>query len=98
MSDVGELLLFVRGWMARMELKLIRTRTKEGMAAARARGVKIGRPRIEEPRAEEARRLRAQGLTYGQIAERLGTTQMRVRRALGYLYPKERLKHPPPAS
>jgi DNA invertase Pin-like site-specific DNA recombinase len=42
-SDTGELLLFVRGWLARMELRLIRVRTVAGLNAARARGVKLGR-------------------------------------------------------
>ena len=44
-SDLRDLLLSIVGWVARMESKRRSERTKEGMARARASGVKLGRPR-----------------------------------------------------
>jgi DNA invertase Pin-like site-specific DNA recombinase len=47
-SDVGELLVFLRGWWSRMEAKLIRARVRAGLDRARARGVKLGRKRLAD--------------------------------------------------
>lgn len=79
-SDLGELMVFMRGWVARMELRLIRSRTREGMAAARAKGARIGRPPVELPDAQAVAELRAQGLTLRQVARQLGVNYWRVRR------------------
>src|SRR5262249_8338237 len=37
-SDMGELLVFLRGWFARMDLKLIRARIRSGLERRRAEG------------------------------------------------------------
>ena len=44
-SDLRDLLLSIVGWVARMESKRRSERTKEGMARAKASGVKLGRPK-----------------------------------------------------
>ena len=44
-SDLRDLLLSIVGWVARMESQRRSERTKEGMARARANGVKLGRPK-----------------------------------------------------
>lgn len=67
-TDAGELLLFIRGWWSRIELKLIRSRINAGLASARARGVKLGRPRRDHPTAEQVRTLRAAGHSWATVA------------------------------
>lgn len=54
---------------AALEADLIRERTVAGLAAARARGAKIGRPALLDARGiARARRLRAAGRSFRQIA------------------------------
>ena len=48
-SDLRDLLLSIVGWVARMESQRRSERTKEGMARARANGVKLGRPKKQHP-------------------------------------------------
>lgn len=73
-SDVGELFLFLRGWYARMELKLIRARIKAGLDRARAEGTKLGRPRSDGPTHDQVASLRDAGRSWSQIAGELGCT------------------------
>lgn len=81
-SDIGELLVFLRGWYARMELKLIRSRTLAGLERARAAGKTLGRPRESGPTPTTVKRLRDQGLSWAAVAEQLGCSpSMAVRRA-----------------
>jgi DNA invertase Pin-like site-specific DNA recombinase len=89
-SDIGELILFIRGRVARMERKLTSRRTQEGMAAAKARGARLGRPKVALPDRADVERLRAEGLSFLDIAHQLNTNSWRVRRALGYQPPYER--------
>lgn len=42
----GELMMVVRGGVAQFERKLAGQRTREGMAAAKAKGVRLGRPPV----------------------------------------------------
>lgn len=69
-TDAGELLLFIKGWLARMELRLIRARTIAGLERARAAGVKLGR-RVTGPDPGEVLELRAQGLSWSQVVDRV---------------------------
>ena len=50
----GKLFFHITGAFAEFERNLISERTKAGMAAAKARGVKMGRPRKKTPEQEEA--------------------------------------------
>ena len=68
----GRLTFHVLGAVAQFERELIRERVKAGMAAAKARGVRIGRRRIPMSKQSEARRLRRQGLSYRKIGAQLG--------------------------
>jgi DNA invertase Pin-like site-specific DNA recombinase len=67
-TDAGELLLFIKGWYSRMELKLIRARINAGLASARARGVRLGRPRNEHPAPEQVHALRQAGHSWATVA------------------------------
>ena len=54
---IGDIVLQLLSYVAQVERDNIRQRQAEGIAAARARGVRFGRPRIERPEAfEHARR------------------------------------------
>lgn len=78
-TDAGELFTLLRGWWARVELRLIRARTVAGLAEARARGVRLGRPVVEVDlgRIEE---LRARGLSWREIAGETGHSATTLRR------------------
>ncbi len=78
-SDVGELFLFLRGWWARMELRLIRARIAAGLERARANGVQLGRPRGKADPAEVCR-LRSAGRSWKEIANELDCSVSMARR------------------
>lgn len=58
-----------RAWFAEMEAKKISERTREGLAAARAKGVKLGRPALNTDLQQRATELRRKGLTLQEIAD-----------------------------
>lgn len=83
-SASGRLVLSVFGAMAQFERDLIRERTAAGLAAARARGVRVGRPvAISEAQLAQARTLVAAGHRVGEIACTLGVGRSTLYRALG---------------
>ncbi len=61
----------VLGAVAELERSLIAERVRAGLRNARAKGKKLGRPRVHVDAAEIAR-LRDQGLGWKKIAARLG--------------------------
>lgn len=76
----GRFFTQVLGSLAELERSILRERTMMGLDYARASGKRLGRPRSHDP--EEIRRLRALGLTYAAIQERLGLSKGTVCRAL----------------
>jgi len=88
MSDeIVRLIVGVMGYAAECELRSIRTRTAEGRAVAKTRGVKFGRKRqYDKYQVAEIMSKREQGMGYGSIAKSLGmnksTVQMIVQREL----------------
>lgn len=80
---MSRLLLTVLAAVAEFERDLIRDRTRLGMAKARAAGKRIGRPRaLTDGQAERAKRLRAGGQSWSQIASAIGQPMSSVRRAV----------------
>ena len=80
-SASGRLQAQLLAAFAEFEAAQIAARTREGLAAARARGRRLGRP----PRAfdlETAAQLRAEGLSWAQLEERLGIPATTLRRGL----------------
>jgi len=77
----GKLLMHLTSAFAEFERNLIVERTKAGIAAARRRGVHVGRPRA---RLDDAhlRELRAGGVSVRKVAEMLGTSVSTVQRRL----------------
>lgn len=67
----GRLMFQIIGAMAEFERALIQERVKAGIRNARAKGKRIGRPRVAVDAARIAR-LRAQGLSWPKIAAELG--------------------------
>jgi DNA invertase Pin-like site-specific DNA recombinase len=79
----GKLLLHLMGALAEFERSLMAERTAAGRAAARKRGVHMGRPRkIDVVRERHARELRAKGTPVPEIAEVMGVSRWTVYRLL----------------
>jgi DNA invertase Pin-like site-specific DNA recombinase len=83
-TPMGQAMFTIIAAMAQLERSLIGERARVGIAYAKFHGTKSGRP-IGRPRAVfdrwRAKDLRAKGLSWGQIARRLGTSIASVRRA-----------------
>ena len=83
-SAEGRLFFTIIGAFAEFEHSLIVSRTKDGLAAARARGRTGGRrPKLTSSQASEARRMYSQGdKTVSEIAELFSTSRPTIYRAL----------------
>jgi DNA invertase Pin-like site-specific DNA recombinase len=74
-TSSGKLMRTIMAGLAEFERDLIRERVKSGLAAARARGVSLGRQHGQRPSDQKARKvlsLHAEGLSYRLIARNLG--------------------------
>jgi DNA invertase Pin-like site-specific DNA recombinase len=81
-NPAGRLQLGVLMAVAEFERGIIKERVNAGLSAAKARGVQLGRPATINGRADEVRRLKAQGLGLRAIARQLGMPPSSVHRAL----------------
>lgn len=81
-SDTGELVAAVLGWLARMELNMIRERSRAGQERARAEGKRIGRPPEALPDLERVRELQRAGRGYRSISRELQCSEWAARLAL----------------
>lgn len=80
-TPAGRMVFQVAEAFSEYERALIRGRTREGLAAARSRGVHIGRPRaLSLEREAHARTLRAQGQSVSKIAGILDCSPSAIRR------------------
>ena len=70
-SAAGELVFHVFGAIAHFERRLISERTRDGIAAARKRGRRPGRPALDRETVSAAQALVEAGLTAGQAAKQL---------------------------
>lgn len=80
-SPNGRLMFGIFSAFAEFERQLIIARTKSGMAAAKARGKRIGRPKVEV-NSEQIRALRAGGASWDSIAQQAGASRATCRRAM----------------
>lgn len=79
---IADMVLQLLSYVAHIERDNIRQRQAEGIAAARARGVRFGRPRIERPEAFErvSSLYEAGTLSCGEAAAACGVSQTTFRR------------------
>ena len=79
-TSSGRLLMQIIGAMGEFEASLIRERVLAGLANAKAKGKKLGRPRcIDVAKVHE---LRQQGFSLGQISKEVGCTRSAVSKSL----------------
>jgi DNA invertase Pin-like site-specific DNA recombinase len=76
----GRLVFGIFASIAEFERELIRSRVRSGLAAARAKGKTLGRPRIGVDAARISS-LRASGASWRAIAAQTGLSTQTVRRA-----------------
>jgi DNA invertase Pin-like site-specific DNA recombinase len=80
-SPQGRLVFGILGSLAQFERELIAERTRAGMAAAKRRGKRIGRPRaLRGPASFELERLVRAGKSFGAAARALGVATSTVSR------------------
>ena len=80
-TPMGKMVFTVLGAVAELERSLIVERVKAGLRNARAKGRRLGRPRISVPTAK-IQELRSEGLTLRDIAKRCRISKTTVIRAL----------------
>jgi DNA invertase Pin-like site-specific DNA recombinase len=75
-TPMGEAMASVASTFAQLERRLISARTREGLAVARTRGAKLGRPAtpLSDEALMRARQLRAAGLSFAAIADDLNAS------------------------
>jgi len=80
----GKMIFHMVGALAEFERDLIKERTNAGLASAKARGVRLGRPKaMTEAQIAIARSLKANGeLSSGKIADHLGVSRATLYRSL----------------
>jgi DNA invertase Pin-like site-specific DNA recombinase len=85
-TPMGEAMASVASTFAQLERRLISARTREGLAVARTRGVRLGRPvtPVTDDALAHMRRLRDGGLSFAAIADDLNASPQRS--ALGKLW------------
>jgi len=67
---------------AEFEREILRERVKAGIAQARSKGGRHGRPKTAALRLDQIRKLKRQGLSHSEIARRLSIGRTSVRRLL----------------
>ena len=77
-TPTGKMVFTVLGAVAELERSLIAERVRAGLRNARAKGKRLGRPRLAVD-ATRIASLRAQGLSWAKIGERLGVSEGTVR-------------------
>lgn len=86
-SAAGELVFHVLGAIAHFERRLIAERTKDGIAAARAKGKRPGRRPLDTKRIAAALKLIAAGLSPTEAARQLGLGRSTVYREVAAAAP-----------
>jgi DNA invertase Pin-like site-specific DNA recombinase len=82
-TATGRLLFNVLGAIGEFERDLIVDRTKAGLAAARRRGIRLGRPRaLGQDQVKRARRLASTGHSVRKIAKLVGCSPATAHRAV----------------
>jgi len=80
-TPIGQAMFTIIGAMAQLERDIIRERVKAGLARARERGIRLGRP-VSQAKAEQALALKREGLSLGEIGRRLHCSRSTIRRRI----------------
>lgn len=80
-SPIGQAMFTIIGAMAQLERDIVRERVRAGLDRARAKGIRLGRPKAEA-RGDRISVLRSDGLSIGEIARRLRCSRSTIRRRL----------------
>jgi DNA invertase Pin-like site-specific DNA recombinase len=80
-TPTGKMVFTVLGAVAELERSLIAERVRAGLRNARAKGTRLGRPRITVD-VSRALRLRSEGRTVREIADTLGVSRSLVHKTL----------------
>jgi DNA invertase Pin-like site-specific DNA recombinase len=80
-TPMGKMVFTVLGAVAELERSLIAERVRAGLRNARAKGTRLGRPRISLD-ASRVAQLRSQGRTIREIADTLGVSRSLVHKTL----------------
>ena len=79
----GRMIFGILATLAEFERELIRERTKAGMAAAKRRGIRVGRPpKLTGFQLDQAREMIEDGKSRADVAALLGVNVATLRRAL----------------
>ena len=78
-TSAGRFLFHTLAAVGELERDLIRERTIAGVAAARRRGKRLGRPRVQVP-VGRAQALLAEGMSISATAQALGVSKATVKR------------------
>jgi DNA invertase Pin-like site-specific DNA recombinase len=81
-GPAGELMIAIAAWIAKQERIRISERTKAGLAIARAKGHKCGRP-VNVFRRDQAQELLKKGVSWRGVAREMKVPLSTLRRALG---------------
>ena len=80
-TPIGQAMFTIIGVMAQLERDIIRERVRAGLAVAKARGTRLGRPSVRVNQ-EELRSLQTGGLSLHEMARQLHCSRSTVRRRL----------------
>jgi len=81
-GPAGELILAIVGWVSEQERETLRRRTRDGLAAARARGSRPGRPPVDPEKVTAARDLVVAGHSITRAAAAVGLGRSTLYREL----------------
>ena len=86
--------------VAEFEREVIRERVNAGLAVAKAKGVRLGRPPAHNGQRTEVARLRSEGMSYRAISKQLGVpvSSVRVKRSFWISYGTYRKKRSRPGA
>ena len=80
-TPIGQAMFTIIGVMAQLERDIIRERVRAGLAVAKARGKRLGRPSVRVNQ-QELRSLQTSGLSLHEMARQLHCSRSTVRRRL----------------
>ncbi len=83
-TPTGKLVFQIVGAVAEFEKDIIKERVIAGLADARRKGKRLGRPPVTEELYEKAKELRQQGLSFRKIGQELGVDEGTIRKRIKF--------------